>query len=94
MVGLKTYKEALKNYETEKDYYENLKYHLTNFEEIINSKKSKLQNTNTVNKVMKVDSEIKPNLRPKSKSIKIKKKRIRKRKRKSKKERNRITKAT
>ena len=38
------------------------------------SKKSKLQNTNTVNKVMKVDSEIKPNLRPKSKSIKIKEK--------------------
>jgi hypothetical protein len=41
LVGLRTYKEALKNYETEKDYYENLKYHLTNFEEIINSKKSR-----------------------------------------------------
>lgn len=41
LVGLRTYKEALKNYETEKDYYENLKYHLTNFEEIINSKKIK-----------------------------------------------------
>ena len=41
LVGLRTYKEALKNYENEKDYYENLKYHLTNFEEIINSKKSR-----------------------------------------------------
>ena len=41
LVGLRTYIEALKNYETEKDYYENLKYHLTNFEEIINSKKSR-----------------------------------------------------
>ena len=41
LVGLRTYKEALKNYQTEKDYYENLKYHLTNFEEIINSKKSR-----------------------------------------------------
>ena len=41
LVGLKTYKEALKNFEDEKDYYENLKYHLTNFEEIINSKKSR-----------------------------------------------------
>jgi hypothetical protein len=41
LVGLRTYKDALKNYETEKDYYENLKYHLTNFEEIINSKKSR-----------------------------------------------------
>ena len=41
LVGLRTYKEALKNYETEKEYYENLKYHLTNFEEIINSKKSR-----------------------------------------------------
>ena len=41
LVGLRTYKEALKNYETEKDYYENLKYHLTNFKEIINSKKSR-----------------------------------------------------
>ena len=41
LVGLRTYKEALKNYETEKDYYENLKYHLTNFEQIINSKKSR-----------------------------------------------------
>ena len=41
LVGLRTYKEALKNYETEKDYYENLKYQLTNFEEIINSKKSR-----------------------------------------------------
>ena len=41
LVGLRTYKEALKNYETEKDYYENLKYHLTNFEEITNSKKSR-----------------------------------------------------
>ena len=38
------------------------------------SKKSKLQNTNTVNKVMKVDNDLKPNLRPKSKSIKIKEK--------------------
>ena len=41
LVGLRTYKEALRNYENEKDYYENLKYHLTNFEEIIKSKKSR-----------------------------------------------------
>ncbi len=41
LVGLKTYKEAMKKYEDEKDYYENLIYHLTNFEEIINSKKSR-----------------------------------------------------
>ena len=37
------------------------------------SKKSKLKNTNTVNKVMKVDNDLKPNLRPKSKSNKKKK---------------------
>ena len=39
--GLKTYKEVIKKYEDDKDYYENLSYHLTNFEEIINSKKSR-----------------------------------------------------
>ena len=31
----------IKKYEDDKDYYENLSYHLTNFEEIINSKKSR-----------------------------------------------------
>ena len=41
LCGLKTYKEVLKKYENDKDYYENLLYHLTNFEEIINSKKSR-----------------------------------------------------
>ena len=41
LCGLKTYKEVLKKYEDDKDYYENLLYHLTNFEEIINSKKSR-----------------------------------------------------
>ena len=41
LIGLKTYKEAIKIYEEDKDYYENLTYHLTNFEEIINSKKSR-----------------------------------------------------
>ena len=39
LLGLKTYKEAIKNYEKEKDYHENLIFHLNNFEEIINSKK-------------------------------------------------------
>ena len=39
LVGLKTYKEAIKQYENEKDYHENLVFHLTNFEEIIKSKK-------------------------------------------------------
>lgn len=39
LVGLKTYKESIKKYENEKDYHENLVFHLTNFEEIINSKK-------------------------------------------------------
>ena len=39
LLGLKTYKESIKKYENEKDYHENLVFHLTNFEEIINSKK-------------------------------------------------------
>ena len=39
LIGLKTYKESIKKYENEKDYYANLEFHLTNFEEIINSKK-------------------------------------------------------
>ena len=39
LIGLKTYEESIKKYENEKDYHENLKFHLTNFEEIINSKK-------------------------------------------------------
>ena len=39
LLGLKTYNEVLKKYENEKDYHENLVFHLTNFEEIINSKK-------------------------------------------------------
>ena len=39
LLGLKTYKESIKKYENEKDYYANLEFHLTNFEEIINSKK-------------------------------------------------------
>ena len=56
LVGLRTYKEALKNYETEKDYYENLKYHLTNFEEIINSKKSR--RSRKQKKVEAVDEKI------------------------------------
>ena len=41
MIGLKTYKEVIKKYEKEKDYYENLIYHLYNFEDIINMKKSR-----------------------------------------------------
>ena len=40
--GLKTYNEALKKYENEKDYHENLVFHITNFQEIIDSKKSRL----------------------------------------------------
>ena len=39
---LKTYKEALKKYENEKDYHANLVFHITNFQEIIESKKSRL----------------------------------------------------
>ena len=39
LLGLKTYKESIKKYENEKDYHDNLVFHLTNFEEIINSKK-------------------------------------------------------
>lgn len=39
LLGLKTYKESIKKYENEKDYHENLVFHLTNFEEIIKSKK-------------------------------------------------------
>ena len=42
LLGLKTYIEALKKYENEKDYYENLVFHITNFQEIIDSKKSRL----------------------------------------------------
>lgn len=41
LVGLKTYKEVIQKYEAEKDYHENLIYHLTNFEDIINSKKAR-----------------------------------------------------
>ena len=40
--GLKTYKEAIKKYENEKDYHENLVFHITNFQEIIDSKKPRL----------------------------------------------------
>jgi len=39
LIGLKNYKETIKNFEDDKEYYQNLAYHLTNFEEIINLKK-------------------------------------------------------
>ena len=33
LIGLKNYKETIKNFEDDKEYYQNLAYHLTNFEE-------------------------------------------------------------
>ena len=44
LIGMKTLKESIKSYENDKDYYENLLYHLSKFEEIVNSKKPRKRN--------------------------------------------------
>ena len=58
LVGLKTYKESLKKYENDKDYHENLLYHLSHFAEIINSKKAR-QSRKQKNKEKQVQIELK-----------------------------------
>ena len=55
LIGLKTYKEAIKKYEDEKDYYENLVYHLINFKEIIESKKPRKEKSCQDNKKVKIE---------------------------------------
>ena len=44
LIGMKTLKESIRSYENDKDYYENLLYHLSKFEEIVNSKKPRKRN--------------------------------------------------
>ena len=39
LIGLKTYKEVVVKFEKEKDYQDNLIYHLTKYEDIVNIKK-------------------------------------------------------
>ena len=55
LIGLKTYKEAIKKYEDEKDYYENLVYHLINFKEIIESKTARKEKSCQDNKKVKIE---------------------------------------